>query len=254
MAVKQTIKTNRSDLPSLANPGRENTGDLLKAALFRMDITGRIIGDPQGVFHLNPSSWSESKSANWVQNSVPGQSDPVFQWVSSGVKTLTFDAFVTADTSDFNVLLAKQNTAVAKPKNVTEKVASLAVKLFKVQVPPPRSTEAVKDPDVLDISATLDYYRSFMYPTYSDPNGKGIPQRLESSPPLLVLLAGSGIAKLRYGSRVTNKHDMWVLTDLKINITKQLPNLAPMEATVSFTLANYNVRSFDRRRFHTSEE
>ena len=252
MAVKGTIKTNREDLPSLAQPGIKNTGELLKAALFKIDIKGRVLGDPQGIFHLNPSAFSESKSANWVQTAIPGQSDPVMQWVSSGARTITFDALVTADTSDFNVEVTKKATEAAKPKSVVEVVSSYAVKLFKVQIPPKRGELVEKDSDILNISKTLDYYRSLLYPTYSDPSGKGVPQRLKASPPLLVLIAGSGIAKLAYSSRITNKHDLWVLTDLRINITKQRPNLDPMEANVSFTLVQYNIRSFDSGRFHTN--
>ena len=262
MPVKARDKAKTGEGYDLANPGTENIeGILKKAALFKVDIAGNIIADPLGIFHLNPSAFNESKTANWVQNTIPGQSDPVMQWVSSGARTLTFDALVTADTSDFTVNESKKATEKAKPKNVKEAVATYAMKLFKVPIPPPRSTQVVlKNSEVLDISDSLDYYRSLMYPTYSDPSGKGVPQRLKASPPLLVLLAGSGIAKLAYSisadskGKITNKHDVWVLSDLRINITKQLPNLAPMEATVSFTLMQYNIRSFDRHRFHASED
>jgi hypothetical protein len=254
MAVKQTPKSKSADLSNLGNPQTDMDSALKKAALFRVDISGNIISDPLGVFVLNPSAWNETKTSNWVQNQVPGQSDPIFQWISSGARTLTFDALVTTDTSDYTIVESEKNSDKAKVKNVKEAVADFAVKLFKVQIPPPRNSELVKNTEVLDISNRLDYYRSLLYPTYSDPNGKGVPQRLKSSPPLLVLLAGSGVAKLRYGNRITNKHDVWVLTDLKISITKQLSNLAPMEATVTFTLVQYNIRSFDRLRFNPNEE
>jgi len=259
MPVKARNKAKTGEGFDLANPGIDNVeGVLKKAALFPVDITGKIIVDPLGIFHLNPSTFNETKSANWVQTNIPGQSDPVLQWVSSGARTLSFDALVTADTSDFTVEEVKAVTERARPKNVQEAVATFAAKLFKVQLPAPRSQTPLKNSEVLDISDTLDYYRSLLYPTYSDPSGKGVPQRLAKSPPLLVLLAGSGLAKLAYSisanntGRITNKHDVWVLTDLRINITKQLPNLAPMEATVGFTLVQYNIRSFDRNRFHVS--
>lgn len=254
MAVKQDTKTISADLTGLANPQEDLRTGLKKAALFKIDIAGNILTDSLGIFSLNPSSWSENKSSNWIQSNIPGQSDPVFQWASSGARTLTFDALVTTDTSDFTIRLSQKESEQAKTKNVVEAVATFATKLFKVPIPPPRSTEPIKISEALDISDILDYYRSLLYPTYSDPTSKGVPQRLKSSPPLLVLLAGSGIAKLRYGSRITNKHDVWVLTDLRINITKQLSNLAPMEATVSFTLMQYNIRSFDRRRFNSNED
>jgi hypothetical protein len=252
MAIKQVSKSKALGLPNLGNPYNDPNNELRKAALFTIDVAGNIIGEPLGVFSLNPSTWNESKTANWVQVAVPGQSDPVLQWVSSGARTLTFDALVTKDTSDFGIEESKKDYQKSRPKNTIEAVASFAVKLFKVQVPPPRTTTPTRNFEVLDISDTLNYYRSLLYPTYSDPSGKGVPQRLKESPPLLVLLAGSGIAKLQYGSRITNKHDMWVLTDLRINITKQLSNLAPMEATVGFTLVQYNIRSFDRNRFHSN--
>lgn len=253
MAVKSVIKSKRGDLSSYANPESEfDPFTIKRAALFKVDIAGNILTDPLGVFPLNPSLWNESKSANWIQNSIPGQSDPIFQWVSSGARTLTFDALITADTSDFNVEESKVATEKAKPVEAKEKIATFAMKLFGVQIPPTaKSREELKNDEVLDISDFLNYYRSLLYPTYSDPNGGGVPGNLKSSPPLLVLLAGSGIAKLRYDGRITNKHDTWILTDLKINITKQLSNLAPMEAIVSFTLVQYNIRSFDRHRFHS---
>jgi len=261
MPVKARGKVNTSSGYVVANPGMTNVeGFLRRAALFKVDIAGNIIPDPLGIFPLNPTMFNESKSANWIQSNVPGQSDPIFQWSSSGARTVTFDALITTDTSDFTVEESKAATEKAKPKHMKEAIATFAMKLFKVQVPPPRSTQKLKNSEVLDISNILDYYRSLLYPTYSDPSGKGVPQRLKASPPLLVLLAGSGVAKLAYSiaasgkGKITNKHDVWILTDLRINITKQLPNLAPMEATVSFTLVQYNIRSFDANRFHSSEE
>lgn len=251
MAIGQPQKKTTGELTDLGNPGYELDGNTyLKTALFPVSIDGTILKDttPEGIFLLNPSSMEEAKSANWVQQSVPGQSDPVYQWVSSGARTLTFEALVTADTSDFTVAESKLNSKIAKPKNVVEAVASFAVKLFKVQVPPPRGTTAAKNIEVLNISDHLDYYRSLMYPEYT--NGTNGPGRLKASPPLLVLLAGSGIARMQYGTKITTKHDIWVMTDLRIRITKQLPNLAPLEAVVTFTLAQYNIRSFDRKRFY----
>lgn len=251
MAIKQYPKNNLTDISNLGNSGTKNDGFIRKAGLFKIDITGRILfEDSEGVFLLNPTTMEEQKNANWVQHAVPGQSDPVFQWVSSGARTITFDALVTADTSDFTVASSYKQQKQSTPKNQVEAVADYAVKLFKVQVPPPRSTTPIKSADVLDISDRLNYYRSLLYPEYSDPSGKGAPQRLKASPPLLVLMAGSAVSNMPYGTRITNKHDVWVLTDIRIKTTKQLPNLAPMEAVVSFTLAQYNIRSFDSGKFY----
>lgn len=251
MAIGQLRKDISKDLIDLGNPENEITGlnKVLRAALFPISINGtiQIDSNPEGIFLLNPSTWEETKSANWTQQNIPGQSDPVFQWISSGAKTLNFEALVTADNSDFLNAQAEAASKKSQPKVVKEETASIASRLFKIQVPPPRNKEVVIYTQALDISSRLNYYRSLLYPKYTK-NGNN-PGRLKASPPLLVLLAGNGIARLKYGARITSKHDVWVLTDIRIRITKQLPNLAPLEAVVSFSLAQYNIRSFDSNRF-----
>lgn len=197
-------------------------------------------------FLINPSSWSESKSTNWVQQNVPGNSDPIMQWVSGGARVVTFSALVTADTSRF---VAGTTTANSAEPSTLDKAASyfggIAAAFSKVNVPNPRVPSGEKSSD-LDISSYLNYYRSLIYPVYDDPNN---PKKLTQSPPLVVLFAGNAITRYPYGNRITTKHDVWVVTNLEINITKQLPNLAPMEATVNFQLTQYNIKSFGRERF-----
>lgn len=254
MAIKQGNKrTDELNIDNLANPNKDFiVGQVQRAALFKVDISGKILNkNAEGVFLLNPSSWEENKSAKWVAHDVPGQSDPVWQWISSGPRTLTFEALVTADTSDYKVVQSEVEKEKASPQSPIQAVADYALSLFKIQIPPPvNKSTALKNYEVLDISNRLNYYRSLLYPHYSDPNQKGAPGRLKASPPLLVLFAGSSISNLSYSDRITNKHDVWILTDLRIRVTKQLSNLAPMEATVTFTLSQYNIRSFDSNKFY----
>lgn len=254
MAVKQgTKRLDELNPDNLANVKAHFTvGELQRAALYKVDISGKIMNkNAEGIFLLNPSAWEENKSAKWVSHEVPGQSDPIWQWISSGPRTVTFDALVTADTSDYKVAQAEVEQQKAKPKSELQAVADYAISLFKIQVPPAANQDTMlKNDQVLDISNRLDYYRSLLYPQYSDPNQKGVAGRLKASPPLLVLYAGNSISNLAYSDRITNKHDVWILTDLKIRITKQLSNLTPMEAVVTFTLAQYNIRSFDSNRFY----
>jgi hypothetical protein len=254
MAIKQGLK--RSDelnLDNLANPGTEQVVGLIhRAALFKVDISGKILNkNVEGIFLLNPATWDESKASNWIQHNIPGQSDPVFQWTSSGPRTVTFDALVTTETSDYKVSAGEKESEKATPKKTLQAVADYAVSLFNVSVPtPPPTSQYTKNEDILDISNRLNYYRSLAYPSYTDPNAKGVPSRLKSSPPLLVLFAGNSLSSLAYSDRITNKQDVWVLTNYTIRITKQLSNLIPIEAVVSFTLVQYNIRSFDSNRFY----
>lgn len=248
MATKHLKKPGSED--ALSNHGTANNGSLLrKAALFRVDKDGKIIKNKAGVFILNPASYEESKSANWIQQQVPGQSDPVLQWVSSGARTVSFEALVTADTSYFNSsIITKPGEETDPLKKALQVVGEIASAFFKISIPPPRQTieEKASKGDSLDISEYLNYYRSLLYPTYDSVTN---PRKLRYSPPLLVLYAGKSIIKVPYENRISSQHDLWVLTDLKIRVTKQLPNLAPMEAVVQFTLVQYNIRSFDTNRF-----
>lgn len=247
MAIKQANKRQSDD--ALANNNEVND-DFKRAALFRIDKDGNILTNKAGVFLLNPAAIEDAKSANWAAHNVPGQSDPIFQWTSSGARTVSFEALVTADTSDLtdDMVFNKPAEDLDPLSKALTVVSDIASAFFKITVPIPRTSAQVKASrgNALDISEYLNYYRSLLYPTYDN---VVTPNKLQYSPSLLVFYSGSSIAKIRYERRISSQHDLWMLTDLKIKITKQLPNLAPMEALVQFTLTQYNVRSFDRRRF-----
>lgn len=241
MPIKQSIKR------GLATPGLANDGEVKNAGLFVVRDDGSIDTDKfYGTFLLNPSSFEEAKNANWVQHAIPGQSDPVIQWISSGARSITFDALLTKDKS---VLVASQesqttaaNSVASSTKDYFAQIAGTlaSVKAENVKV------QSAPTPDTLDITAHLNYYRSLLHPEYAEQKGR---RRLVKSPPRLVLLAGSSVANKAYGAQITNKNETWVLTDLKIKTTKMLPNLAPMEAIVSFTLVLYNQESFSANDF-----
>lgn len=247
MAIRQPNKS--LSLDGLGNVGSSYEKELRKAALCAVKDDGTIVKVPASVFMLNPNSYEDSKSANWARQVVPGQSDPVMQWVSSGERVVSFEALVTADTSYYEMTegtFKKPGEPTDPTQKFLAKVGEIASAFFKISIPQPR--EEIKRSNIgkLDISEFLNYYRSLLYPTYDNPNH---PRKLQFSPPLLVLYDGGSISKLKYENKISSLHDLWVLTDLKIRVTKQLPNLAPMEAVVQFTLVQYNIRSFDRSRF-----
>lgn len=247
MPLKQLLKS-RTHNSVGKNSQTETNVEFKKAALFRIDSNGVIQNNLVGRFLLNPSTYDETKTVNWAQQNVPGQSDPILQWISGGARTVTFDALVTADTAYFD---SRVTTSQGEETDPTKKglnaISSIAASFFKITVPAQRQLANLPDgTNSLDITNYLNYYRSLLYPTYDNPS---IPNRLQSSPPLLVLWTAA-IERFKYETRVSSNQDLWVLTDLKIKITKQLPNLLPMEAVVSFTLVQYNIRSFDSTRFH----
>lgn len=250
MPIKQFQKKGEQNNTSnvLAKNDQPNSGVFKKAAIFKIDESGNILENRAGVFLLNPSTIEESKSANWVSQQVPGQSDPILQWVSSGPRTITFEALVTADTSDYDSGSGLKPGIPSAANQALNFIGDLASAFFNVKTPAaPALVESLKSGgDVLDISNILDYYRSLLYPVYDVVDN---PSVLRQSPPLVVLYFGRTLIKKKYEKRISNNHDLWVVTNLNIVTTKQLPNLAPMEASVRFTLTQYTVKSFDSRRF-----
>lgn len=236
MPIKQNNKLD------IAFPATKNNGVIKQAGLFTVDDKGVVnTNSVYGLFLLNPSSFDDSKSSNWVQQAVPGQSDPVLQWVSSGARTLTFDAFITKDTSILVGESQKKNYEESYQNSVKELFAGLAGSFAKVQEAQFKVASVPIQGD-LSITRNLDYYRSLLYPLYEKDGDR---RKLKSSPPRLVLLVGDTLYNTIKGpGAVTSKDVTWVLTELKVKVTKMLPNLTPMEAIVSFTLVAYNQESF----------
>lgn len=235
--------------------GRESDsspiGKLIQARLLRVGSQGTIeYNNTKAGFLLNPSAVSESISTNWAAHSVPGQSSPVYQWISGNPRTLTFEALVTKDTSyaDYDTtestgpLGQLLNTAINAIGNQAAALSGVNLPLGDLVGKFLSNNDAAGEE--LSIVTYLNYYRSLLYPTYSSEFS------LEQSPPLVILDYGRAVApKLAGADKISAKHTVWVVTELKINITKSLPNLTPMEATVNFTLVEYPIESKSAKDF-----
>lgn len=107
-------------------------------------------------FQYFPESVQDTKAVNFQQKEIPGGSLPLYQWVSSGERILTFQATFTTDTD---------------PEEVSAEQLKLA---------------GVENMNV-DVGAALTWLRSFMMPTY--PRGGIVipPQKLR------LFMPGSGV-------------------------------------------------------------
>lgn len=249
------IKISRSAESPVAQVGTKATteGQLYKAAITRVTPDGKISSDLSGIgkFLLNPTSWEESKAANWVATQVPGQSDPVMQWLSSGPRSVSFEALVTKDTSDSSKIYTIPEKKEV-PKDVLGAIAGAFFKIvpetintaknwFEAAKPVAQQGSSPSDVNYYSIADQLNFFRSLLYPIYDDKNS---PKALRNSPPLVVLYVGDTFSKEGPSSNsLTSSDDVWVVTNLRIRVTKQLPNLSPMEASVEFQLVQYNIKS-----------
>jgi len=226
----------------IAGPSKGNEG-FSAAALFKVDTSGRIISeDTLAPFLLNPNNIEDNKNGNWVENNIPGQTDPILQWVSGGSRNLSFTALVTKDTthypsSTFDWTSNNADTALTA-------VGAIASRLAGVNLPPLADIKhaiiksgPAATGEELSIASMLDYYRSLMYPAINE-NGQ-----LEASPPLVVLALGktlSNVSERNITKQISSTNtDIWVTKNVTIRVTKWLPNLTPMEAEVSFQFTQY---------------
>jgi hypothetical protein len=180
-----------------------------------------------GQFYINPTTWSETKDSNWIKHKVPGLSDPIQQWTSSGARKVTFQALVTRDIADPTKEQTMSATCNSKGQSLIFKPAKIAEQVLNI---PGLSFEANVDTgrgqgDSLDLSIVdkLNFYRSLLYPNTYSKGSRVFP------PNPVALLVGDTFGKRTRGS-------LFVVDRLEIQITKQYSDLTPIEATVTFTL------------------
>lgn len=236
-----------------AFPELENaSGSYSKMAIVRVDSTGKVDNNylVPGALLLNPETIEESIVSNWVPNPVPGQSLPPLQWVHGGPRSVVFDALVTRDTSDF--LNEPQSPLVGLIDTAINAVGSIASSFLGVNVPPLGDLfGGLGEPgegEQLGIVDKLAYYRSLCFPNYAE----GI---IDTSPPLVVLYMGKSVGTTATTPReqLSLDSDVWVLVDLRIRISKWLPNLTPMEAVCSFKFIQYPIVPLSRGHFGSIE-
>jgi len=242
MARKPQLK--RTDQQHLATP-TQNNNKLVYAALFTVSTSGEIdLLQAHAPFMLNPDSMEDNKNGNWVENNIPGQSDPILQWVSGGARNLSFTALVTKDTVHFpetstDLLSGLKDSAV-------NAVGAIASAFAGINIPPignilgALTGLANVGERELSIANQLDYYRSLMYPSIDDD------EVLVSSPPLVMLAVGKTLSSLQSRSaqgKISHETDLWATKNVSVRVTKWLPNLTPMEAEVSFQFVQYITKS-----------
>lgn len=238
---------------STAAPGDiDSTTSLKKMIIAKVTSDGKIDESSKtlGKLLLNPESLNESKTSNWVPNAIPGQSEPILQWTSGASRTVSFDALVTADQGDTPYLKKTDTDPLAfVAEKAVNAIGGIAASFLGVNISPLANffSKPGQANEVLSIENQLQYYRSLAYPVYQ--NG-----RLKQSPPLVVLYAGKAFGDQFSipGDTVSSVDDLWVLAEYSIKISKQLPNLTPMEATVSFKFIQYAVSSIGSDKYATS--
>jgi len=175
---------------------------------------------PDGLlrFQYFPESISDSKEVNWAPKEIPGGSLPLYQWISSGGRTISFVAVFTADV-DFS-----------EEGNADSKSASDVHDLLKT------SGELSRNQD---IRTAIMWLRRFMMPRYGSETGTGAP--LTTAPRKLQLhMPGTGIgwAGGHKNTAHSGQHFITaIMTGCEVEWVQYFPSGFPRIATASLSFA-----------------
>lgn len=241
---------NQSDSPStrqLTTPD-----NLVKVEILALD---RVYNPQTTSVLLNPETISEQKSANWARQNIPGQSDPLLQWISGSERVVSFSLKLSLDTAHNPTVSGPDgaNDLTIASVTVGDEVggfefAGTSIPVYEGAILASISNEPIFESALqqskpfswsLSIQNYLDYYRSLLVPRKSSRRNK------LKAPPLVQLKMGTLLGNIN-----TTESAKWFVAGYSFNISRYTPDLRPIEADVSLTFIEYK----DRSQYINAEE
>lgn len=178
-----------------------------------------IEGSPLA-FQYFPESMTDSKAVNYQQKEIPGGSLPLYQWVSSGERLLSFTAMFTTDMNVIEAPEAIQQGVYGDRRSLDVRAAILWLRRFQM----PRYTATGSGP----ITSTLQ-------------NANATPQHRTFAPrKLRLFIPNSGIGLAGGGRSAADISDdavNCVMTQCEVTYQSWFPNGLPQIAEVQLSFA-----------------
>lgn len=165
-------------------------------------------------FQYYPETYTDSKEVNQQAKEIPGGSLPIYQWVSSGARTITFQAYFSSDMD-----LAAQGV---NSESIVAVIKQAGVQRRNV-----------------DLRTVFTWLRTFMLPTYGGLADTGAQIVLAPSK-LLLTMPGSGIGRIggAVGGQVPLPDSMVaIMLQCEINVMAAFPSGLPRLGTVDLSFA-----------------
>jgi hypothetical protein len=178
--------------------------------------------DTAQAFQYFPETISDNKAVNWQSKEIPGGSLPVYQWVASGERTISFTAQFSSDI-DLALLL----TTDAESNISTNTIAANAAK--------ERLKSSGQGERNVDVRSAVVWLRQYMLPKYDSAKQRTIPP-----PKLKLLLPKSGIGLAGGENNFTSQDAdsvLCVMTSCDVTWEKFFPSGNPRLASVSLAFA-----------------
>jgi hypothetical protein len=116
-------------------------------------------------FQYFPESLSDGKAINYQQKDIPGGSLPLYQWISSGERLVSFTAVFTCDV-DYMVSLQSPDTAANIEARANFSMEALQGRLKS-------AGQIQRNPD---LRGAIAWLRRYMLPSYNGDNSSNITQ------------------------------------------------------------------------------
>lgn len=176
-------------------------------------------------FQYFPESISDGKAINYQQKDIPGGSLPLYQWISSGERLVSFTAVFTCDV-DYMVSLQSPDPSADLAAGQNFSMEALQGRLKS-------SGQIQRNPDIRGAVAWL---RRYMFPTYNGDDAANITQAPNK---LRLYLPNSGLGVLggsdMKGSSINSIY--CVMTQCEVTWESYFQSGLPRIATVSLAFA-----------------
>lgn len=167
---------------------------------------------PTLYFQYFPATISDNKQSGWNSRRIPGGSLPIYHWVSSGARTISFAAVFTTDV----------DLANADPTS-SQAIQASSAKLATLGLTPKN----------IDIRAAILWLRRFEYPRYPQAAAS---QQYNVTPPrkLYLIIPNSGIGLAGCGTLGADTV-LCVMTSCDVTWNSFFPSNLPRMATVNLS-------------------
>lgn len=166
-------------------------------------------------FQYFPETVTDSKAINYAAKEIPGASLPLYQWVNSGARTISFTATFTTDV-DF----------VGEAFNTSEAIGNMKSRLKASGV----------EGDNVYIPAAIAWLRRYMLPRYSEQEETGVGTPRVEPPPVLLLVFPRPARMDRAGGTLVNLSSdamPCLMQTCDVTYEQFFPSGTPRIATVS---------------------
>ena len=274
MAFNDTFK-NFTDVTGNSKGGK--TADLIipkNLKKFKIIAVDEVTNSTVQELLINPNTITDQKSSNWAKYYVPGQTDPLLQWISGSERVVSFSIKVTKDTPSNRTITTANRNSDSYTLHLEEGVSGSleldnrgGIPAFEGDIL--RGLQEVSSQTSPGI--TLDSVGNNIANAFSNPFGStaasttqideagdfvkyyplSIQKYLDYYRSLVIprksALSGKAksptLIKLELGDVLGNRSLVdkmrWILLDYNITVTKLSPELIPIDAQVNFTFIEY---------------